>query len=300
MPAVERNGDALRLLARLWSGEPRPEDLERARALGMAAGGAPPEHAQRFADVLLLGVPPYGSVFTDDAAELDGPSSRALAQLFRQHNFAPPELAACAAADHLGVCLLFLAGNEGEAAERVGREIALWSPVCCFAVEREAVERAPLLRDLALRTVERVLAGTAATAELVPARSAPALDDAETSLDDVAGYLLAPARCGAFLSRGRMGRLARTAGVAVPFAARRDLLHAIFRAAGENGRLPAWCASLGAELAAWSDHHREVAGRHPVWRSAGAAYAARALAARDFVAAVSRAAAAFTSRPDAR
>jgi hypothetical protein len=91
----------------------------------------------------------------------------------------------------------------------------------------------------------------------------------------VLGFFLAPAHCGMFLSRGRLGEMAQGLGLRLPFGSRHAVAEALFTAAGESERVPALLDLLGAQLGAWDDAYRRWADYHPAWRPAGAAWLAR-------------------------
>ena len=64
-------------------------------------------------------------------------------------------------------------------------------------------------------------------------------------------YFLAPARCGMWLSRGRMGAIARGLGLALPFGPRAEVAEALFAAAGSAGVSLNLIRVLDDELSAW-------------------------------------------------
>jgi TorA maturation chaperone TorD len=99
----------LRLLAGLWLREP---DAEMARLasgrLGLPAA-EPAELAAAYAELFLLNVYPYGTVFTDLDGELNGPGAQEIASLYAANGYQPAELLEMGAPDHLGACLGFAA-----------------------------------------------------------------------------------------------------------------------------------------------------------------------------------------------
>ena len=102
----------------------------------------------------------------------------------------------------------------------------------------------------------------------------------EVALSDVVRFLLAPARSGFFLSRAGLGRLARRAGLRLPFGSRFDVARALFEAAGEDGRIATVLDLLEAELAAWESAYRAWAGEHPRWDAFAARWLDRSGASR--------------------
>ena len=93
-------------------------------------------------------------------------------------------------------------------------------------------------------------------------------DEEEISLSNVVRFLLAPARSGIFLSRGKIGHLARAAGMPLPFGSRFDVAHLLFQTAGENGKVGMVLDRLEEELTAWETEYRAWAAEHPRWTPA--------------------------------
>ena len=283
---------SLSLLSRLWLAEPGPPEI--ARALELPAfreiAAAPDELALAWADLFLLGVYPYGSVFCETTGELNGESSRWAASVFERNAYAPPELSSAAAADHAGLCLEFLAAFRGGGGDRAHlvRWLAAWLPVCCVAIEREPGVH-PFYAALARETVEAVSCQLSALSQSV-ATSVPAdslkvetgsseeavscqlsalsltAQGEEVSLSDIVRFLLAPARSGLFLSRARLGVIGRSAGLPLAFGGRFDVARALFAAAGESGRLQVVLEALDSEAGEWRDAYRGIAARHPGWQ----------------------------------
>ena len=134
------------LLSQLWLREPGAAALGRARALGIwgaSCAADPGQLAVAYADLFILNVYPYGTVYTDAWAEINTPAARRTAALFEAHGFQPPDMSAVGAPDHLGLCLEFLGrllaapGADRMAGERFLGELAFWAPVCCLAAERD-------------------------------------------------------------------------------------------------------------------------------------------------------------------
>ncbi|MBI3362676.1 MAG: molecular chaperone TorD family protein, partial [Chloroflexi bacterium] len=97
------------LLSSLWLHEPDAETLARARSELDLPVAEPADLASAYADLFLLNVFPYGTVFTDPFGELNGPSAQNIAALYDSHGYHPPELSEVGAADHVGLCLGFVA-----------------------------------------------------------------------------------------------------------------------------------------------------------------------------------------------
>lgn len=274
---------AFDLLAQLWLHEPDPELAERGSSLFGLASADPGELAVAYADIFLLNVYPYGTVYTDAAGEMNGPAAQAMARRYAQHGYQPPELQAVGAPDHLGLGLGLLGhtatrGLQAAFAEACG-ELLAWGPLACLAVQREPGAHT-FYRSLAALTADTLLlnAGPFTRDALEwQARDLPdpalAMDqsavEAEVRLRDVVGFFLTTARSGIFLSRGHLGGLARELGVALPFGARFDVATALFTAAGQSERLDLLLNQLEAEVEAWAAVYRQWATTYPAWATVG-------------------------------
>ncbi len=285
--AAPLNPDGLRLLARLWLHEADAEALGLAAdRLGLPAA-EPVDLATAYTELFLLNVYPYGTVFTDPSGELNGPGAQHLAAMYAANGYEPPELAETAAPDHLGLCLGFMAHLEERRldAQDYISELLAWGPVCCLAVEREPAAH-PFYRSLAKLTRERLLArqtgshGEAAAADVPRGELAVGLDE-EVRLRDLVRFFLAPARCGMFLSRGRLGHIGLGLGLRLPFGSRFDVAEALFQAAGEAGQVAPLIAALEAEVDVWRQEYARWADEQPNWRTAAGVWLARASQAID-------------------
>jgi TorA maturation chaperone TorD len=275
------------LLGHLWLHEPSGEDVDRAVVeLGLPRAD-PLDLAQAYADLFLLNVFPYGSAFTDPDGELNGAEADIAAAAFETFGFDPKELLEVAAADHLGLCLnaMRFVTDAADGVEARGREfihrLTGWAPVCCLAVEREPAVH-PFYSALAARTRELVLQRALWPPDSeVPspfsdgdgsaAAGAGALGaEGEVALSDILGFLLVPARCGIFLSRARLGRMALELGLRLPFGTRHDVARSLFTAAGESENVPRLLDVLAAELVAWEKEYRAWHARWPGWGGSAA------------------------------
>jgi TorA maturation chaperone TorD len=262
----------LSLLSRLWLSEPDERALVLAREAGLSGGDDPPTLAAAWTDLFLLNVYPYGTAFTDISAELNGPAAAAAAWRYAAAGYRPPELARTGAPDHAGLCLGFLAhlATGGQEDPEFLSWTLDWLPVCALAVERQP-QAHPFYRDLAAATREALLAGpsvpSGATGNLLPVLDAAPEPDDEVDLSRVVRFFLAPAACGLFLSRSRLGGLALEAGLRLPFGSRFDVARALFEAAGESGRVGPVLDALSAETEAWDAAYAALAREHPSWRA---------------------------------
>ncbi|MFN2387524.1 MAG: molecular chaperone TorD family protein [Thermoanaerobaculia bacterium] len=234
-----------------------------------------------YTELLLLNVYPYASLYRDVPAELNGPSSLWAARRFAGAGFAPPELDTVAAPDHVGLCLAYL----DRAADGGFLRFCLeWIPVFTLAVEREPSADSSY-GSLARETREALLSrGGMSLEPLEPALrelpTAAANTDEEVRLSDVVRYILSPALCGFFLSRSRLGRMAREIGLRLPFGARFEVAVNLFASAGEAGRVADLLESLDRERESWNADYDRLAGHHPGWAPFAALWRRRTAAAR--------------------
>lgn len=246
---------SLALLSQLWLHEPDADLVERsAHDLGLPAAD-PRILAQAYADTLLLNIYPYRDVFLDPSGELNSPRSEQLAAAFRAHGYDPPELLEVAAPDHIGLCLGFMAHTPASGAELID-----WAPVCCLAVEYEPGVH-PFYRALGKATRAALFAhATHIPLTVLPDTDPPQrLED--SSLHDIVRHVLTPACSGAFLSRSRLGHIAKSVGAAVPFGARFDVAQALFAAADQSNNVPALIDGLDAEIRSWASRYEALAPR---------------------------------------
>jgi TorA maturation chaperone TorD len=283
----------LECLAQLWLREPDAAGIARAKALGVceaSCAAEPASLAVAYADLFILNVYPYGTVYTDAWGEINTPAARRTAALYEAHGFESPDLSAVGAPDHLGLCLAFLGqllsapGTARIAGEHFLGEVSFWAPVCCLAAERDptahefyrAVARATresLLSALPLATAanEEPGAATQPGAHAGPFGVDMQADD-EVRLRDIVRFLLAPARCGMFLSRSRLGMIARGLGLRLPFGSRFEVAEWLFSSAGQSDMLRALIAALGVEADAAEACYAGSAERWPAWRPAASAW----------------------------
>jgi TorA maturation chaperone TorD len=274
------NKPTLSLLSRLWLSEPDEGALVLAREAGLSGVDDPSALTAAWTDLFLLNVYPYGTAFTDVSAELNGPAAAAAARRYAFAGYQPPELARTGAPDHVGLCLGFLAHLA--AGGREDPEFLSWTldwlPVCALAVERQPLAH-PFYRDLAAATRNVLLAGPSAPAggigDLLPVLDAGPEPDDELDLSRVVRFFLAPAACGLFLSRSRLGGLALEAGLRLPFGSRFDVARALFEAAGESGRVGPVLDALSAEVEGWDAAYAALARDHASWETRAGAWRRR-------------------------
>ena len=269
----------LGLLSRLWLREPDSRALEDCRAFPEVArhAGDPAALASAYADLFLLNVYPYGSAFTDPSGELAGPSAEWAAHRYALQRFDPPELLEVGAPDHVGLCLAYLDHLEarGERDIEFTSFVLEWVPVCCLAVEREPSVH-PFYAAVAVATRDRILndALPCHSEERSDAREDTTVAE-EIGLSQVVRFLLAPARSGIFLSRAKLGHVARAAGMRLPFGSRFDVAHLLFQTAGESGKVATVLDLLGDEVAAWEIAYRTWSAKPSRWAPTAARWLGR-------------------------
>ncbi len=263
------------LLSRLWLHEPDSAAVARAvNELGLPTA-TPDELAVAYADLFLLNVYPYGTAYTDPDGELNAPEAHELATLFEAQGYCPPELNEVAAPDHLGLCLGFLSHVSSlPAAEEPALNMPEWIPVCCLAVEREPTAHR-FYRALARVTRDRLMAET-----LIPNTQYPIhhssfiIHHSEVTLRDLVRFFLAPAQCGLFLSRSRLGQIANELGLGLPFSSRFEVAEALFASAGAE-HIERLIGKLSDEVKCWTAEYRSWAEAYPAWSPVASVWLAR-------------------------
>ena len=306
------------LLSHLWLHEPDAEAIARAVVeLGLPLAdpsttlrASPADLASAYTDVFLLNVYPYGTAFTDPSGELNGPEAQRVAARYEVRGYRPPELKSVGAPDHLGLCLGFLAtGQDG-----LLPHLADWAPVCCLAVEREPSAH-PFYRALASTTRQHLFVMLSEAkppgAEAPSASSGQALrfaqgdgdnlqseiynlqSEDEVRLRHIVRFFLTPALCGVFLSRSRLGQMAKELGGRLPFGSRFEVAEMLFTYAGGGvEQLGQLLNALETEVAAWATAYRGWAEKHPAWRPVAEMWLARTAEAARQLSAMRRMAAA--------
>lgn len=216
-----------------------------------------------YADLFLLDLPPYSSVFLDVPPVLGGESAlrweRAVSGLGQD---VPSSRERAAAPDHAGLVLRALAS-----AERMGRVDLLpaalaWLPQWVTALRRDAQDtfygRTADLAQAALLASARAAQSHSARAAVGSVFAAPAVPPApdERNLRTLSRWLCTPAWSGWFLSRRRLRQLAQPFGVGLGIVERDTLLQQVFEASGLDGRTDELLAELCTELSAWQNAWR--------------------------------------------
>ncbi len=269
----------LQLLSHLWLHEPDAEMIARAAIELELPYIDPDELTPAYTDIFLLNVYPYGTVYTDYDAELNAPAAQEVADLFEAHHYHPPELNEVGAADHIGLCLGFVS----VAQEDILRYILDWIPVCCLAVEREPSAHV-FYRTLAARTRDHLLSLSITNNPQSPISNLQSpfaisnlLSADEVRLRDLVLFFLAPARCGIFLSRSRLGQIGKVLGTRLPFGSRFEVAESLFASAGEAEILDRLISALKDEVDTWASEYQNWAEKYPTWKPFGEVWLSRTM-----------------------
>jgi len=263
------------LLGELIAGPLSEELIERAcqsPLLGEAIGAAPSldelaaEHHRAFEWSAF----PHQGVYLDQGGWADGSSSLALRTLFSRLGFvARQDLPADHLTNLLGALALSLDRGDGEQIdpalpggaasielELLDGHLLRWLPGFVAAVCRLhlgfPVALASQLEDLALYHRE-ILAAVVPASDFVLEPVPSLLDEPETSLADIATFLLSPVRSGLFLSREDILFVVRSAGCFCGFGDRQTMLLNALRTAVQHERLAELCAALSLLHRSWEE-----------------------------------------------
>jgi len=268
--------ETLLLLAELWLHEPDRTTIGQAqRELGLPAAD-PADLAVAYVDLLLNSVYPYGTSFTDAWGEINTPEAEQMYAWFAECGFDSLALLEVGAPDHIGVCLQFLAHTLDAPCIPFNTQLLRWAPALCVAIMREPGAH-PFYETLAKRTCDVLLRLNlpvdhrwldSLRIDPIPppiGGAADADDEREVRLKDIVRFLLIAERSGMFLSRARLGYLANSLGIRLPFLPRFDLGELLFVSAGEVGRLGDLLAALEGEIAGWRAAYADLAQAWPAW-----------------------------------
>ena len=265
---------SLGLLSRLWLREPDSLALAAARGLPSLAPHAdePAEMAPAYTDLFLLNVYPYGTAFIDPSGELNGPAAWQSRATLREPGLSPagtfrswrarsrrplPGISRTSRKRRAGgPRVLFLSPGVGPDLLSCRRTGALRPSLLLRAVA--AATRRRLMED-----IPESVSQASEPEESAPQSTHP--EEEEVGLSHIVRFLLAPARSGLFLSRARLGQLARAAGMRLPFGSRFDVARMLYQTAGEGGKVGTVLDLLGAELAVWEAAYRAWAEEHRRW-----------------------------------
>lgn len=273
---------AYALLGRLWLEGLTPELHALVVDLAGLAAHLPEPYdpdaaAARHQQLLGFEFFPFQSYFLDAGGLVGGAESTRVQESYAALGFVGPD---DVAPDHLGVELLalgHLAGAEVDArrddlVETAARMVALqqqflaehlsrWIIPICAAVEQADD---PWYAALARLTLTLVADSHPATPALLPDSTFPPAappdpDDTDTSLQDLATYLLTPVRSGLFISQRDLRAAGRRLDLPGGFGNRRQLLLNMMRAAVTYEQFPHLTDALLVVVTARTDAYRAIA-----------------------------------------
>ncbi|MGB0386748.1 MAG: TorD/DmsD family molecular chaperone [Ardenticatenaceae bacterium] len=279
------------LLSRLYLEGLTEELLPYAQALPSLAATLPDsfeadEAAADYQSLFGFNLFPYESIFLDPSGLLGGTMTERVANDYRQAGFAVRD---GESADHIGnelAFLGFLSGAEADAWEDNLVGIALrmrhmardflqthllrWLPPFIIALQRQPHAFYARLADLTLDVVTTHLSAPANdlmemmlppfSDNIPPIKptipsflpSPPTLlTDENTSLKDIASYLISPPISGIYLARDDIVQLGRQQRLPRGFGKRQQILTNLLRVASQYDEWPTLLSSLQEQLEAW-------------------------------------------------
>jgi TorA maturation chaperone TorD len=264
-PAGAALAAGLELAGRLFLWGVRPDDLAAIGTIPDLAAHLPEKFGLEFQEesaadhyhLFGMNVFPYASAFLDDSRMLGGPVAEEALGFYLQGGFRPATTSE--SPDHLGHELAFTAHLLGEGqddllARFLHRHLLAWLLPLVQAVRQQGDGFYTALAELSLSLVVGCLEGSAPPGKAPfnpPIPPDSLLDDPETRLKDIAGYLLTPAYAGIFLSRDRITALGRQVSLPRGFGDRAQILSNLFHAGADYGVLEGTFGLLREEVRDW-------------------------------------------------
>lgn len=207
-----------------------------------------------YARLLLIELPPYGSVFLDAPPVIGGEASLAWERFLAEHNHALSSLERAAAADHAGLYLRALAAAERDGSPEwtalVLREALRWLPQALTAIARNDEEGFYAhVADLAAHALQACAGATCS--QLDTGVGDAVLEPEDESLRAIASWLSTPAWSGWFLSKQKMRQFARPFGAAIGIVDRTRMLEHVFEASALDHRTGELLDALLEEWHIW-------------------------------------------------
>jgi putative dimethyl sulfoxide reductase chaperone len=220
---------------------------------------------------------PHESFFLDPSGLLGGPVCDHLSAAYGQNGYE-----VLSDADHIGHELLFLShlcaaetaalvdGDENAASLWHSRQQAFlvthllpWLAPLAVAIDQSGSVFYGRLANLTLElAADHLAVGSTKTADFtLPAP--PKLGGSESSLKEIARYLVTPPYSGLFLSREAISALARKQDLPRGFGDRAQILTTLLRTAGQYDAAGAVFQDLAAIYNDWAEHYGEQADRFP-------------------------------------
>lgn len=283
---AEARHNTYRLLAALFDEGLTPSALPYVQALPelqphvperFDADQAGADHHQLFGMTLL----PYESVFLTVEGLLGGPRSEALLRVYGRLGYRPVHHSA--SPDHLSTqlgLLAFLAGAEADAWADGERETAIqlrdeqrgfleqhllrWLPPFAAALQEADAGFYGATGELTLAfTADHLEDLGVEETEFALPEPAAILDDPETSLRDIAGYLLTPLHSGVFLTLRDIQQIGRRARLPRGFGNREQTLVNLMRTAAQYDDWETLLAALDDLLSRWESRYARLVAAWP-------------------------------------
>jgi TorA maturation chaperone TorD len=244
----------------IWFSLILPADLQDARV--------------EFTRLFTMSVYAYASVFLGATPELNGESAAHVERFYGHVGFELSRGWMLGAPDALGAelaCLAWLLerGDTANAAEFLSEHLLTWAPVCCFAVERNA--QMEIYRKLGRLSRDLLMAdGEGLEHIITPLDDWSDPEPEEKDLHWVVDHMLAPARCGIFLSKQDLQEIGQRMGMPVGFGDRGLMLMNLLRGAGLHERIIETLGALQITVGAWKKSYSNWALEYPrqslLWR----------------------------------
>jgi putative dimethyl sulfoxide reductase chaperone len=208
-----------------------------------------------FTRLFAMSVYAYSSVFLGPTPELNGESTAEVEAFYRRVGFETPSEWMLGAADALGAelaccAMLIERGMGAQAEEFLCGHLLSWAPICCLAVERNA--HLPIYRKLGAVTRESLMQDAEGLCRLVvPRPNRREEESEERDLHWVVDRMIAPARCGIFLSRQDLYAIGQRVEVPVGFGDRQLMLASLLRGSGSNERVKETLGELQNIVGDW-------------------------------------------------
>ena len=234
-----------------------------------------------YARLLLIEIPPYGSVYLDNPPTIGGRSTLQWERLLGRLGYTPAALERAAASDHAGLALRALARAERdmERADEAGlvfAAIVRWLPQCCTALADSAGDTfyghvaelmALTIQEYTPPASPAVLAGLSTypwEEDATPSAFMPSPND---DLRTLTRWLCTPVQSGWYLSKERIRHLARAFGVGTAIVERERMLEQVFEASGLDRRTVDLIDSLLVDWERWSRAQRGWGSALGTWAS---------------------------------
>jgi TorA maturation chaperone TorD len=239
--------------------------------------GDPDQVAADHYQLTAVSVFPYESIFLDPSGLLGGPICDRLSAIYGQNGYE-----VLSDSDHIGHELLFLShlcaaetaalveGDESAVSLWRSRQQAFlvthllrWLAPLVIAVEQSGSLFYGRLANLTLELAADHLAAKSEFAAGFTLPAPPQLGGSESSLKEIARFLVTPPYSGLFLSRDAISALARKQELPRGFGDRAQILTTLLRTAGQYDAAGAVFQDLAAICSDWAERYGEQLDRFP-------------------------------------